>query len=285
MRLTVRSAGGRVKVPWRRAAWRVCYDAGKMTAMSLRHHEIAEANHRILNPFTESQLRLLGEVSGVDAATRILDLACGKGELLCRWAAWFGSGGLGVDISTVFVPAAVARAAELGVDDRVSFVEADASTFAPEPAGFDIAACIGATWIGNGIAGTIDLLRPALRPGGRILIGEPYWIDPPPPEVVTALGFGPADDFSSLVGTLDRIEAAGLELVEMVLANQDSWDRYVAAQWRTVTAWLAARPDDPDHAAMREFRDRERRAHLEYGRRYLGWGVFVTQPREGSSGG
>ena len=30
--------------------------------MSLRHHEIAEAGHRILNPFTEAKLRLLGEV-------------------------------------------------------------------------------------------------------------------------------------------------------------------------------------------------------------------------------
>ena len=28
--------------------------------MSLRHHEIAEANHRILDPFTDEKLRLLG---------------------------------------------------------------------------------------------------------------------------------------------------------------------------------------------------------------------------------
>ena len=54
--------------------------------MSLRHHEIAEAGHRILNPFTEDKLRLLGEVTRVGPGTRILDLACGKGELLCRWA-------------------------------------------------------------------------------------------------------------------------------------------------------------------------------------------------------
>ena len=53
--------------------------------MSLRHHEIAEADHRILNPFTDDKLRLLGEVAGVGPGTRVLDLACGKGEMLGRY--------------------------------------------------------------------------------------------------------------------------------------------------------------------------------------------------------
>ena len=163
-------------------------------AMSLRHHEIAEANHRILDPFTEPKLRLLGDVSGVAAGTRVLDLACGKGEMLCRWAEWFGSGGLGVDLSPVFLAAAVERAAELGVGDRVTFLQGDAGAYEPEPAAFDIGACIGATWIGGGLAGTVDLLRPAIRRDGRLLIGEPYWTEPPPDEAVEALGFAP-DEF------------------------------------------------------------------------------------------
>ena len=247
--------------------------------MSLRHHEIAEANHRILDPLVDAQLRLIGEVAGVEAGTRVLDLACGKGELLCRWAAWFGSTGIGVDVSDVFLAAARERASELGVDEAVTFVQGDAGHYEAEPGAFDVASCIGATWIGGGIAGTIELLRPALRPGGRILIGEPYWIEPPPAEAIAAFGFGPGEDYVSLVGTLDRLDAAGLELVEMVLANPDTWDRYEASQWRTVAAWLQANPDDPDHAAMREFLVRNRRTYLQWGRRYLGWGVFVTQPR------
>jgi hypothetical protein len=30
---------------------------------------------------------------------------------------------------------------------------------------------------------------------------------------------------------------------------------------------------------MRRFRDQNRRTYLRWGRRYLGWGVFVTRPR------
>ena len=37
--------------------------------MTLRHHEIAEAEHRILNPFSEAKLRLLGEAAGVRPGT------------------------------------------------------------------------------------------------------------------------------------------------------------------------------------------------------------------------
>lgn len=246
--------------------------------MSLRNHEIAEANHRILDPFTDEKLRLLGEICRPGPGTRVLDLACGKGELLCRWAEWFGSGGTGVDLSPVFLGAAVARAAELGVADRITFLQGDAGTYEPEPGAFDIGSCLGATWIGGGLLGTVELLRPAVRPSGLVVIGEPYWIEPAPAEALAAFGFAP-DDYASLEGTLDRFESADLELLEMVLADGDSWDRYEASQWQTVADWLAANPGDADNDAMREFLDTNRRTYLRWGRRYVGWGVFVTRPR------
>lgn len=245
--------------------------------MSLRHHEIAEAGHRILNPFTAEKLALLGEVCRLRPGLRQLDLCCGKGEMLCQWSGAYGLDGTGVDISEVFLSAARARATELGVADSVRFVHADAATFAAEPAAYDIVSCIGATWIGDGLVGTIELMRRAVRPEGLLLVGEPYWISDPPAEAYPALGIGP-DDSTSLAGTLDRIEGTGGSLVEMVLADQDSWDRYVAAQWWTVTGWLATHPDDPETHEMREFLDRARRSHLAFGRQYLGWGVFVVRP-------
>lgn len=244
--------------------------------MSLRFHEIAEGNHRILNPFTEDKLMLLGEICRLQAGMRQLDLACGKGEMLCQWARRWGIEGVGVDISKVFLAAARARAAELNVEDRVTFVERDAGQYAPEANNFDIVSCIGATWIGNGLVGTIQLLRKALRDGGLMLIGEPYWIDTPPDEALQAWGMG-KDDYTSLVGTLDRFESAGMELVEMVLASPDSWDRYEAAQWSTIHEWLRANPDDADAPELREWLTNNRRVYLEYGRRYLGWGVFVLR--------
>ncbi len=242
--------------------------------MTLRFHEIAEKNHRILNPFTETKLMLLGEIAGIRPGIRQLDLACGKAEMLSRWAQTYGITGVGVDISPVFLAAARVRAEELGVASSLTFVQADAGKYVPEPAAFEVVSCIGATWIGSGLAGTLALMKPALKPGGLLLVGEPYWTEEPPQAAVDAIGVS-RDEFASLVGTLDRFEAAGVELVEMLLANPDDWDRYVAPQWKAVYEYLQAHPDADD---IRQVNAVSRRAHLEYQRRYLGWGVFVLRP-------
>lgn len=246
--------------------------------MSLRFHEISEAGHRVLNPLSDGKLDLIGEICRIEEGSRQLDLACGKGEMLARWSSRYGLRGVGVDLSEVFLDAARRRAAELGVSSRLEFVAGDAGAYQAEPASFDLVSCIGATWIGGGLEGTLALMRPALRPGGLVLVGECYWATPPPPEAAESLGFGPGT-FTSLPGTEDRFEASGFELIEMVLSNEDDWDRYYAPQWRTLSDWLLANPDDADAPAIRDFLHRSRRSHLEYGRQHLGWGVFVLRSR------
>ncbi len=58
-----------------------------------------------------------------------------------------------------------ARAVELGVADRVEFVHGDATGHvADEPV--DLAACVGATWIGDGVAGTPSRSPAASVPAG-----------------------------------------------------------------------------------------------------------------------
>ncbi|QPP08932.1 class I SAM-dependent methyltransferase [Streptomyces bathyalis] len=245
--------------------------------MSLRHHEIAEAGNRILNPFTEEKLRLLGTVTAPRPGARHLDLACGKGEMLSTWARDHGTEGIGVDISRVFLEAARERAAELGVAERLHFERADAGSYEAEPGGHDLVTCLGATWIGGGLAGTLELMRRALRADGTMVVGEVFWRSEPSDEACRALEMEP-DDFASLAGTNERFEAAGLELVEMVLADPDSWDRYAASQWRTVSDWLCAHPEHPDAPDMRDFLRHSRTSYLAHGRDLLGWGAFVLRP-------
>lgn len=246
--------------------------------MSLRFHEIGEGSHRILNPINEEQLMLLGEICQLTPAQRQLDLACGKGEMIARWAQRWGISAVGVDLSHVFTAAARDRISELGVSDRVTIVQGDAGAYAAEAHAFDVVSCIGATWIGGGLIGTLNLMRQAAKPDALLLVGEPYWNETPPPEACAALGVGP-DDFATLIGTLDRFEGAGFELVEMVLATLEGWDRYYAPQWWNLDAWLRANPDDPEYAEGRKFLDQQRRSHLAYGRRYLNWGIFVLRQR------
>ena len=167
------------------------------------------------------------------------------------------------------------RAAELAVADRVNFRHGDAGTFLADRR-VDVAACIGATWIGGGVTGTIDLLERSLRPGGMLLIGEPYWrSDPPDQAAVEACHAQSRDDFSDLPGLVGLFHQHGWDLVEMVLADGDSWDRFAAAHWLTIRRWLDENPDDELAPAFREELINDPLGHVRYRREYLGWGVFA----------
>ncbi|MGW5714992.1 SAM-dependent methyltransferase [Amycolatopsis sp. NPDC003865] len=244
-----------------------------------RSFTIRESGHRIHNPLTSRKLADLGEALDPPPGTRVLDLACGSGELLCTWARDHRITGTGVDISTAFLAKARARAIELDVTEQVTFTHGDASShLSADPV--DIGACVGASWIGGGVAGTVDLLRRSLRPGGVMLIGEPYWRRQPPDQAtVEGCHATTADDFRGLPELVEQFGELGCDVVEMVLADQDSWDRYVAAQWLNTRRWLDAHPDDELAGQMRAELTAGPVRHARYQREYLGWGVFALMDR------
>ncbi|MDI6103658.1 class I SAM-dependent methyltransferase [Actinoplanes sp. NEAU-A12] len=244
-----------------------------------RSFVVRERDHRIHNPFTAGKLATLGAAIRLRPGMSVLDLACGSGEMLCTWSRDHGITGTGVDISTAFLASARARATELGVRDRVSFVHGDASGHVAESR-VDVAACVGATWIGDGVPGTLDLLERSLRPGGTVLVGEPFWrLDPPDQEAVEGSGASARDDFQDLPGLVETFGRLGWDLVEMVLADDDSWDRYVAAQWLATRTWLDENPDDELAPALRAELDTAPLRYVRYQRRYMGWGVFALKRR------
>jgi SAM-dependent methyltransferase len=245
-----------------------------------RYFTIREGGQRIHNPLGPGKLATLGEALRLPPGTTVLDLACGSGEMLCTWARDLGFTGTGVDVSSVFVGSAWERARELGVEDKVEFMHRDASGYvAGEPVG--VAACIGATWIGGGVEGTVDLLRRSLAPGGIMLIGEPYWRkEPPDQETIERCHVGPVDNWQhGLARLLESFGDIGLDVVEMVLADGDSWDRYAAPHWLIVRRWLDANPDDEMYAQMRAELTEAPVNHVLYQREYLGWGVFALMDR------
>ena len=243
------------------------------------HFTIRESSHRIHNPIDDVKLATLGRAVAPAPGTRLLDLACGTGELLCTWARDHGVTGTGVDISTVFLARARGRAAELGVADAVEFVHGDASGYvAGTPVG--LACCIGATWIGGGVAGTVELLRRSLAGGGMMLVGEPYWRrDPPDQATVEGCHVGSRDEFRPLPELIEHFGKLGCDVVEMVLADQDSWDRYAAAQWLNLRRWLDEHPDDELAPQLRTELHTEPARYVRCTREYLGWGVFALMNR------
>lgn len=244
-----------------------------------RIFNISESAHRIHNPFTPANLATLGAALRLEPGTRLLDLGSGSGEMLCTWARDYGVTGLGIDLSRLFTKQAKRRAEELGVADRVEFIHGDAAGYvADEKVG--VAACVGATWIGGGAAGTIKLLAKSLSYGGIILIGEPYWLRlPPTEEVAKGCLADSIADFLPLPELIAFFDGQGYDLVEMVLADQEGWDRYEAAKWLTMRRWLEANPGDDFAKDVRAELTWAPKRYAAYTREYLGWGVFALMAR------
>ncbi len=244
-----------------------------------RIFNITESAHRIHNPITPEKLATLGAALRLEAGARVLDLGSGSGEMLCTWARDHGIVGTGIDLSPLFTEQAKRRAVELGVAGQVTFIHGDAAGYVADEQ-VDVAACVGASWIGGGVAGTIELLARSLRPGGIILIGEPYWRRlPPSEEVATGCLAHSIADFLVLPELLASFGDLGYDVVEMVLANPDGWDRYEAAKWLTMRRWLEANPGDEMAGEVRAQLTAEPARYAAHTREYLGWGVFALMRR------
>ncbi|CCG06707.1 SAM-dependent methyltransferase [Pararhodospirillum photometricum] len=240
---------------------------------------LSESAHRIHNPITPDKLATLGAALRLDVGARVLDLGSGSGEMLCTWARDHGIVGTGIDLSPLFTEQAKRRALDLGVADRVEFLHGDAAGYVSDEK-VALAACVGATWIGGGVAGTLGLLAQSLRPGGLPLIGEPYWRQLPPTEHIAQGCLASAiADFLPLPALLASFQDQGYDVVEMVLADQDGWDRYEAAKWLTLRRWLDSHPDDPFAPDVRTHLTAEPIRYATYTRDYLGWGVFALVAR------
>ena len=240
-----------------------------------RIFNITESAHRIHNPITPDKLATLGAALRLESGARVLDLGSGSGEMLCTWARDHGVLGIGIDLSPLFTAQAKCRAEELGVADQVKFIHGDAAGYVADEK-VSVAACVGATWIGGGVVGTIALLARSLRPGGILLIGEPYWRKlPPTEEVAKACLAQSISDFLMLPELLASFGHLGYDVVEVVLADQDGWDRYEAAKWLTMRRWLEANPGDEFAKEVRAKLTSEPQRYAAYTREYLGWGVFA----------
>lgn len=236
-----------------------------------RFYVVAEREHEIQNPTSQEKLLLLGERLRLGPGSRVLDVASGRGGPAIVLARAFGCRVEGIEIAPEFHAVAVEHASGAGLAELVSFRLADASREVFGVGMYDAALCLGASFVFGGLAGTLDALEPCVRPGGHVVVGEPYWLRQPLPD-----DYEDRDEpFTSLDGTVAVVESGGLRVVTLIDSSKDDWDRYETLHWRAVEEWLSENADDPDAPEVRAMHERSMRVYLRYGRKYLGWAIFV----------
>lgn len=238
-------------------------------------YAVVEARHELQNPTSAEKIIELGRRLGLGPSSRLLDMGSGRGGPALLLAGECGCRITCVERAPEFADAARKRITAAGMSELIDVVEADGATYEVEPASFDAAVCLGASFIYGGLRETIEALKPAVPARGLLAVGEPYWRVWPLPD-----GFEPDkgdEDFLPLSGTVERAEETGVDVVGLIASSEDDWDRYESLHWSTLAEWLAENPTDPDADEFRALVQRRRERYLTWERDLLGWAIFALR--------
>lgn len=242
--------------------------------------DITHREHIVCNPMSMAKLEELMELLRLAPGARVVEIACGKGEFIVQLAERYGISGVGVDISPFCISDAKQKHLERAPDAQLAFLEMDGAEYQPDaPESFDLAVCLGASWIFDGHRGTLEALKRMTVPGGLIVVGEPYWIKEPDEAYLTAVDWQP-DAYSTHHGNVEIGESLGLTFLYSIVSSHDDWDRYEGLQWYAAENYASAYPDDQDVPELLERIHRSKEIYLKWGRDTLDWAIYVFRKPE-----
>jgi cyclopropane fatty-acyl-phospholipid synthase-like methyltransferase len=215
-------------------------------------------------PLSEERAAGLVRALALAPGRHALDLACGWGELLLRVvAAHPASTGTGVDLDRRSLDRARHAAAARGLQERVEFVEDDATSF--EDHG-DVVLCVGSSHAWGGATPALRALRDHVERGGAVLFADGFWERPPGAEARRLFG-----ELAVFDGLLSVARAAGFTVEAAERSTLDEWDAFE-------TGWRSAleSSEDPEARLLALAREREYRDGY---RGILGFAWLVLSPR------
>ncbi len=239
-------------------------------------YTIAERDLELVNPTSSEKIILAGKMLGMGPGKTVIDFGSGYAEPLILWAQKFGITGVGIELRKACCERAQKKIAERGLGDRLEIVHEDASKYKFQKGAYDFAVCIGASFIWNGFGPTLRKLKQAVRPGGKIAIGEPYWNKTPAPrEYIRRL-----EGYTTFTehGLLKLARAEKYDFEYIVRTSLDDWDRYETGNWHGLHKWLDENRGHPDRQQVIDWLHKNQEEYLRWGREYLGWAIYLMRP-------
>lgn len=232
--------------------------------------------HVIDNPMSEAKLDQVVEALQLEPSARVLDVACGKAELLCRIAKRYGASCTGVEVSPFMCQEARRKVESRGLAGLVTVHEMRGQDFVAPDASFDAVMCIGATWVFGGFRGTLAALARWTKPGGIVAVGEPHWTAEPPPEYL-AMSRLEKRSFGTHAENFETGWALGLKPVFSVASNVDDWDRYECLTWLAAARYVRENPADPDLKEIEGMIASEKEQYIRWGRDCFNWAIYMFE--------
>jgi SAM-dependent methyltransferase len=220
---------------------------------------IAHTGMAIMNPIPAAKLDEVLALLDLPARGRVVDLGCGKGDLLGRIAARYDVNAVGIDRDEKLLAEA---------PPGIKAIVADIETWNRGRAAFDLVASVGSPAQLSSLAGLV-------RPGGLVLYGDGYWRREPSDEYLEALG-ATRDELEDYAGTIRRAAELGLTPLYAVTASVDDFDRYEWSWSLNGERYAREHLDEPGVGEFVEWIRAGRRRYAELGGRdTLGFGLFL----------
>ncbi len=235
--------------------------------------DVLHRYQRIMNPITEQKLDKLVGLLRLQPGSRVLDIACGKGEFLFKLSEAYGTHGVGVDKSPYCIDACndgkLRRAP--GADIKFHLMDGADYKLGRE---FDLVSCLGGSWVFGDHAGTLKALSAMTKKGGFVLVGEPHWLKEPDPEYLKVEGIT-REAYRSHRENVKVGEDLGLRCLYTLNSDLEGWDHYETLHWWAVEDYIRDNPRDPDVAELRAVNEKYKETYLRWGRDTVGWCIYV----------
>ena len=226
-----------------------------------------------MNPIRDEKLTRFCKTLELPEESRVIDIGCGKGEFLHRLSSIYNISGIGIDKSPYCIEESRRQKENRVPDAQIEYLLMDGKDYDTEEK-FDLTSCMGASWIWGGIRGTLKALRDLTKPGGLVVLGEPYWLKEPSEEYLKLEEMKREDYHSHRENVLIGDEL-GLTCANTMASDLEDWDAYEAPHWWAVSEYADTNPDDPDLPEIWENMKKFRETYLRYGRDTLGWCLYV----------
>lgn len=212
-----------------------------------------------------------------DDAT-IADIGCGPGMQTITLVENTSANIIGVDFHAQYLVQLDARAHTLGLQNRITTLQADMNHLPFAPQSLDLIWSEGAVYI-IGVSDALTTWKPFLKPAGIVAFTEIAWIKDNPPTPIRDYW---TENYSQMASTdekLAEIQAAGYDPVaHFALSAGDWWTHYYApleARLPTMSEKYATSP--LGQSIIAETR-RELSMHRQYSE-YYSYVFFVCQAR------
>lgn len=230
----------------------------------------------ICSPLVEADLERAVDLLKPLPNGKVLELGCGKAEILARIVEATGSTGTGVDLPESLAAELSPRAATLKDQGRLEIQFKDALDFVKETTTrYDILIVSGASQSLGGFEQLGRVVKRLLKPNGKLLLGELGWRESPFPAFLEAMKMRESD-LPYTLRVPEQLVPHGLRSVFWSEISRSQFLQYEKALLENGANYARSRPKDPEARKVGEYSSSWFNLMEEGGGRFFsfGWGLF-----------